>query len=364
MAEIDAGREHPFGEARRYEVVHQGKSYAPKPLIGLGLRHLLGRDFGPYDFSSGTAAGQAVQVLRDLGFEVKKLSDEWSESEVTAIVADYFDMLRLELVEQPYSKTEHRNRLAPKLNDRSKASIEFKHSNISGVLVARGLPYIDGYKPLGNYQRLLVQGVDRYLNEHDGFFENLQNAVRVDPPSAPPAQVVAALTLFDSPPESIPRHSEPTRPWLSRRGRKVDFARRDAENRRLGRMGEQWVVDLEKRRLTELGRDDLATRVEWVADLYGDGLGYDIRSFDHEQDRERKIEVKTTGLGKYFPFLVTANEVRCSEDIPDEFHLYRVFSFSTSPRLYDLPGALTQTCDLTPKIFAAAARSAGEKDDE
>ena len=42
----------------------------------------------------------------------------------------------------------------------------------------------------------------------------------------------------------------------------------------------------------------------------------------------RLIEVKTTGLGKSFPFNVTVNEVRCSEARPREFHLYRVFNFS------------------------------------
>ena len=38
---------------------------------------------------------------------------------------------------------------------RTDPSIEFKHSNISAVLVERGQPYIDGYKPRGNYQRML-----------------------------------------------------------------------------------------------------------------------------------------------------------------------------------------------------------------
>ena len=56
----------------------------------------------------------------------------------------------------------------------------------------------------------------------------------------------------------------------------------------------------------------------------GDGVGFDVLSFDEADDSERFIEVKTTGLGKHFPFYVTANEVRCSEDCPDRFRLYRV----------------------------------------
>ena len=79
-------------------------------------------------------------------------------------------------------------------------------------------------------------------------------------------------------------------------------------------------------------RDDLAAKVEWVAETCGDGLGFDVLSFDEADDSEWWIEVKTTGLGKHFPFYVTANEVRCSEDCPDRFRLYRVFDFARNPR--------------------------------
>jgi hypothetical protein len=42
-------------------------------------------------------------------------------------------------------------------------------------------------------------------------------------------------------------------------------------------------------------------------------LGFDVLSFNEQDDSERLVEVKTTGLGKYFPFYVSACEVRCSE---------------------------------------------------
>jgi hypothetical protein len=93
-----------------------------------------------------------------------------------------------------------------------------------------------------------------------------------------------------------------------------DFARRDATNRLLGQLGEKFAVEIEKRRLLFYGRDDLAVIVEWVAMRCGDGVGFDVLSFDENDEAEQFIEVKTTGLGKHFPFYVTANEVRCSED--------------------------------------------------
>jgi hypothetical protein len=45
-----------------------------------------------------------------------------------------------------------------------------------------------------------------------------------------------------------------------------------------------------------------------------------------------------TGSGKYFPFYVSANEVRCSDDLPEHFHLYRFFDFSRRPRNYVMNG--------------------------
>lgn len=54
---------------------------------------------------------------------------DWSREEVEAIVADYLQMLTLELAGQTYSKTEHRHKLQLQLNHRSDGSIEFKHGN-------------------------------------------------------------------------------------------------------------------------------------------------------------------------------------------------------------------------------------------
>jgi hypothetical protein len=64
-------------------------------------------------------------------------------------------------------------------------------------------------------------------------------------------------------------------------------------------------------------------------------------------------EVKATGLGKFFPFYVTANEVRCSDDIPDQYHLFRVFNLGREPQIYILHGSLRVLCQLEPVLFRA-----------
>jgi uncharacterized protein DUF3883 len=178
-------------------------------------------------------------------------------------------------------------------------------------------------------------------------------APTLDPPSPP--QLVAASTtkIVEDPPEYTSAPSEPEKPWLSRKARRIDFAERDAANRRLAKMGEEFVLNFERYRLNSVGRDDLARRVQWVAESIGDGLGFDVLSFDDADDSERLREVKTTGLGKYFPFYVTANEVRCSEDVPLQYQLFRVFEFGRSPRLYILHGSLRQLCQLEPVLYRA-----------
>ena len=150
--------------------------------------------------------------------------------------------------------------------------------------------------------------------------------------------IIQALTDLDSDVEN-----SFGKPWLSRKTRKIDFAERDAANRQLGKLGEQFVYDLERYRLTSAGRDDLAQR----------GVGFDILSFDDADESERMLEVKTTGLGKFFPFYVTGNEVRCSEDMADKFHLFRVFDFGRAPRLYILHGSLRDLCQLDPVLYRA-----------
>ena len=76
-------------------------------------------------------------------------------------------------------------------------------------------------------------------------------------------------------------------------------------------------------------------------------------SFNETDASERFVEVKTTGLGKFFPFYVTANEVRCSESNEQKYQLFRVFEFSKSPRVYRLDGPLKSNCQLEAVQFRA-----------
>ena len=92
-----------------------------------------------------------------------------------------------------------------------------------------------------------------------------------------------------------------------------------------------------------MGETRLAKRVEHVSKTLGDGLGFDVRSFD-ANGRERLIEVKTKAFGRETPFFVSRNELTVSEARSQNYHLYRLFDFRAAPRIFTLYGALSTTC--------------------
>ena len=276
--------------------------------------------------------------------------DDWTRDEVEATVGDYFAMLRDELTGLPINKAEHSERLRRVLRGRSKGSVEFKHANISAVLTLYGYPYIDGYKPRFNFQALLEQVVLEYLDVHRTFFEPLVSGPVLNPTTSPNPSALDMNYVVETPPEAM-RISHTVWSPTARLSR-FDFVARDAANRNLGQRGEEFVLEFERKRLHDGGRRDLVERIEWTARVRGDGAGYDVESFNADGS-ERLIEVKTTGLGKYFPFNVTVNEVRCSEAKPNEFHLYRVFNFGPEARLYMLPVSLSSSCHLDATQYRA-----------
>jgi hypothetical protein len=276
---------------------------------------------------------------------------DWSQTEVEAVVTDYFVMLVKELQKEPYNKTAHRNALATHLSNRSDGSIERKHQNISAILIGIGYPYISGYKPLGNYQQLLgVVVVSRAATDQE-LAAIVEQAVR-KPAEVPPVKDV--LAALEKPPVGKPFGYGPAaesslRPLVLP---PVNYLEREARNGSLGRAGEEFVLSFERARLIQAGAGQLAHQVEHVAVTQGDGLGFDIRSFE-PNGKDRLIEVKTTAYGKETPFFVSRHEVAVSAARTDHYHLMRVFEFRDTPRLYALKGSLMDACLLQPVQFSA-----------
>ena len=281
------------------------------------------------------------------------MSSDWTPEEVEATVEDYLAMLKAERSRQPYVKTRHNAALRERLVGRSRGAVEYKHCNISAVLSELGLPFIDGYSPLSNFQKLLYDTVEAALKSPDNreLYQLLTGETLHLPEESDP--------LFAGMCEEAPAISTP--PERSEVGKFVGKFEapeiRDARNRELGRKGEEFVFAYEKARLKHLGRDDLAAKVIWVARDLGDGLGYDIASFcgiDETAEEQRLLEVKTTTGPNTTPFYITRNELEVSNAKKDRYRILRLYDFSLNPRAFRLKPPLADFVNLSPQLYRAS----------
>lgn len=273
---------------------------------------------------------------------------DWSDNEVELTVADYFSMLKEELIDHEYSKSHHRKALLPLLNNRSETSIEFKHRNISAVLIEMGLPFIRGYKPLFNYQQLLIHAIKNYL-------ENNQSIIQFEfEQFANEAGAIKSSNDFDflhflseDPVISKIKNTPPIFKPI-----KTNYLEKEQNNSKLGEAGEKLIVEYERWRLTQVGKENLANKVEWVSKIYGDGAGFDILS-KNADGSDRYIEVKTTKLAKETPIFLTETELSFAALKGDSFYLYRVFDFKKTPKFFFRNGGYEKFAIIKPESYKA-----------
>jgi hypothetical protein len=264
---------------------------------------------------------------------------DWSIEELDIIVADYFQMLGLDLAQQPYSKAEH-NRKIQNLTGRSRPSVEYKYQNISAVLAKLGIPWIFGYKPMRNYQTSIIDAIERHLRGSIAIFEQGPISPNIQPLDG----------VFVPPPVRTDNHLPDQ---LRRLVRKFDPTERDRRNRDLGRAGEEFALEVERWRLTDAGRPDLSSKIRWVSREEGDGAGYDIMSF-HLHGTERLLEIKTTNGAAETPFFISRNELEMSQQRPYDWCIYRVHTFAQKPRIFTLAPPLDKVLFLKPDSYRAS----------
>lgn len=243
------------------------------------------------------------------------------------------------------------------MSNRSEGSVEFKHQNISAVLIQAGYVYIRGYKPAWNYQELLEMVVLDRISASEALLTDIETSL-IDQPGAD-ATVANSDSIIVPPPERLPAKN--IRDRADRMPRTIDYAARESQNRVLGEKGESFVLAFERQRLETLGRKDLVGDIEWTSKEKGDGTGYDIRSFQDDTDEPLYIEVKTTNSGKYQPFIISRNELAFSSEFADQFALYRLFEFSRSPAMFVLDGEVSKFVDLAPTMYNASFQRRSSK---
>jgi len=274
------------------------------------------------------------------------MSDTWSNTEVELIVADYFSMLTNELSGKKYSKAEHRKNIIPLLNNRSAGSVEFKHQNISAVLINLGQPFIKGYLPRFNYQKaledilldFLIQNID--IEHHFKEFSDKESIkfhlpikyeeLIIDPPKS--GMFKEPLAIYDRNPI------------------KVNYLEREQKNIKLGYIGEEIVLKYEKWYLKSINKPNYAEQVEWISKEKGDGAGFDILS-KNSNGTDKYIEVKTTKLSKETPIFFSRNELEFSIRHSNDYHLYRLFNIEDQAKMFIKKGDFNSICYPIPLTY-------------
>jgi hypothetical protein len=127
----------------------------------------------------------------------------------------------------------------------------------------------------------------------------------------------------------------------------VNFTEIDKQKKHIGDLGENFVLKREKHFLRSNGKANLAKKVKHVSQEKGDGLGYDILSYDLNGSK-KYIEVKTTSGPLSTPFFISKNELIKSKKVDEEYFVYRVFDFdkiSGVGQVKQIRGRLTSLCD-------------------
>ncbi|MDK2747000.1 MAG: DUF3883 domain-containing protein [Brevundimonas sp.] len=289
---------------------------------------------------------------------------DWDDEELDLIVADYFAMLDAATSGRPLVKAHHAQALSRQIG-RTIGSVGQKYGNISTVLTELGMPKLNGFGNRPNYQGAIFLALERYLDRNPAAWDigmSMVEPVLTPPAQSPsygsgvsePATRFAPVPLLMTPPP--PRGADgPKRPaGLARLVRKFDPAARDERNRKLGRIGEERIFLHERAQLIALDRADLARKVEWTSEERGDGAGYDIRSFNPADGRERLIEVKATRGGASTDFFLTRTECEVAQERPDAWRLYRVHSLPVRPEFFVLAPPLEGAVVLTPEAWRAS----------
>jgi len=91
IMDFEAGVPHEFVDSTAYDLLHEGKRYPPKAILGLAAKQILGEPLKPSDFSGGLKS-KCFRVLEDAGFRIvgKRKAEAW----MLQGNPDYFDVDR------------------------------------------------------------------------------------------------------------------------------------------------------------------------------------------------------------------------------------------------------------------------------
>lgn len=137
---------------------------------------------------------------------------------------------------------------------------------------------------------------------------------------------------------------------------KADYNKINISKEKVGKDSEKLIYDLEKERLINEKREDLAEEVFWESEENGDGAGYDIKSFEKKNGEyvDIYIEVKGTNKSINEPFDISRNEIEASNRYKEQYYIYRVANiYSNKPKFYKINGRIEDNFSLEATNFKA-----------
>jgi hypothetical protein len=141
-------------------------------------------------------------------------------------------------------------------------------------------------------------------------------------------------------------------------GYEIDWDKRYKEAKDCGKIGEDLVIEYEKKKLIEQGKEELAKEVKKIKD----GNGYDIASY-FVDGKVKYIEVKSTTGDESTTFPISLNEVQFSLLNAPNYFLYRVFNLNKVARVaefFEYPGNLDEHFLLEGAQFNAFRKKKAE----
>ncbi len=141
-----------------------------------------------------------------------------------------------------------------------------------------------------------------------------------------------------------------------------EAARKEKRRKISGNRGEDVAIEIEKKRLTAMGRMDLIPKIIPVAKTR-DRLGYDIVSIDVDEEGHEHdifIEVKATSGDATTPFFVTRRELLVSRERKEVYYLYRIYNLTKKGKeikFFKVKGTIDDNFKLIPSNYVAQSKN-------
>jgi len=110
---FDNGARHRFGPSTFYDLFFEGRRYPPKAIVGLAAAVVIGREYGPDDFSGGLDS-KCFKILWDAGFEIIFKTDNQPIPEEVLPTETYSEGAVRQVLTNAYERDEKARRAAIK----------------------------------------------------------------------------------------------------------------------------------------------------------------------------------------------------------------------------------------------------------